>query len=483
MLALPLSAQTVRGRVVDRASGQPIAGAIVSLMADTARRWPVLSDSTGAFRMRADSAGTYTVRVDRVGYAPFLQGLPLTLAAGSVIDRTIVVPSLRAELATVRVTTNAACAAPGIRGADAALVWEQVRTALASQALTARQALVTLEMTLDEALNRGADPQAFLVKTYRRPTQVWRSTSTQPFVSPRGHDFAARGFRIADGDSADYFGPDAEVALSPGFLETHCFRVVRERRLLRRSGRLGLAFAPLDTSRATFLTGTMWLEAQTSRLSAIEYAYVVPGWPRNVRPPRGAIRFAMLPSGAWIVRDWEMWLPVLSTARQAEARHLATFEKRGRARPVADEASAAPVVVQSIAAPVPPVVVLGVATDPMSGGPVRDAAIRIDDIVAGRTDSAGRSWPDGRGAHAARAAGRHAAGDVRRIASGQRTHAPVSAGRGADRRAAVDRAAAGRRTRRRAACPGRYRGADGAAVVALDARQHADGVVGGGPGG
>lgn len=395
-LAQPSGAQTLRGRVVDRASGQPIAGAIVSLVTDTTRRWPVLTDGEGAFRLRADSAGTFTVRVDRVGFAPFVQALPVTLASGAVLERTIIVPSSRIELATVRVTANAACAAPGIRGADAARVWEQVKTALASQSLTAQQSLVTLQLTLDEALERGSDPQSFLVRTYRRPTQSWQSQSSRPFVSPRGHDFRRDGFRVALGDSADYFGPDADVALSEAFLATHCFRVVRERRLLRRGGRLGLAFAPLDTTRATFLSGTLWVDEPTSQLTSIDYTYVVPGWPRGVRPPRGTIRFAVLPAGGWIVRDWSMSLPVLSTpVGDQSPRHLATFEKRGSARPAPEAALApaaptGPAAPSAPAGPSAPAVVVGFVRDSLLGGPVADVAVRVGGSVVSRTDSSGR---------------------------------------------------------------------------------------------
>lgn len=184
MLAPWLRAQTLRGTIVDRETGAPVVGAIVSLLADSTRLWPVLSDASGAFRVRAELAGTYRVRIDRVGFRPFVQELPVTLALGAVVDRTIRVPASRAELATVQVTTAAACDAPGIRGADAARVWEQLRTALDGARLTARRSLAPLELVLEVAITRGPAGGAAGIRDTRRPTQVWRTRSGRTFVSP-----------------------------------------------------------------------------------------------------------------------------------------------------------------------------------------------------------------------------------------------------------------------------------------------------------
>jgi hypothetical protein len=213
---------------------------------------------------------------------------------------------------------------------------------------------------------------------------VWRTRSPRTFVCPDDHDFRTRGFRVVVGDSVDYYGPDAEVALSDAFLSTHCFRVVRARGVLGRGRRLGLAFAPLDAVRATFLRGTMWLDESTSRLEQLEFEYAVPEWPPGIRAPRGDIRFDALASGGWIVREWEMTLPVLAgfgigDIRTPNPRHVATVEKRGRAQVLGADAER----------PVAPAVVTGIALDSIAGTPFAGAVVRAwgDDALV--TDARG----------------------------------------------------------------------------------------------
>ena len=196
-------------------------------------------------------------------------------------------------------------------------------------------------------------------------------------------DLRIRGFQLVGGDSVNWVGPDANVALSEGFLATHCFRVVRSRGLLGRR-RLGLAFAPLDTTRATFLRGTMWLEESSSRLDAVEYTYAVPSWPRRVAVPRGMIRFAVLPGGGWIVREWELWVPILdrptlSVPLGTTVRHVATLEKRGRAR----------VLAKATDVPMPPAFLYGAVFDSVAGQPLTGAALRVLGRDAAVLDSAG----------------------------------------------------------------------------------------------
>lgn len=64
-----VSSQTVKGSLVDEASGRGIANAPVSLMDDRGRaRVQALTDSAGAFKLRAPGTGGFWLRLEPVGY-------------------------------------------------------------------------------------------------------------------------------------------------------------------------------------------------------------------------------------------------------------------------------------------------------------------------------------------------------------------------------------------------------------------------------
>ena len=67
--ASPAAGQVLRGQVLDAATDRGVSSADVSLL-DTlgVRRASVLTDSSGAFRVKVNAAGVYRVRVERLGY-------------------------------------------------------------------------------------------------------------------------------------------------------------------------------------------------------------------------------------------------------------------------------------------------------------------------------------------------------------------------------------------------------------------------------
>ena len=85
LLALPgsgLEAQTaaVSGRLVDRASGQPVSDAFVALDSTSHATY---SDQDGRFRFEDVDAGTYAMRIRHIAYGN--QALTLELEAGKDI--------------------------------------------------------------------------------------------------------------------------------------------------------------------------------------------------------------------------------------------------------------------------------------------------------------------------------------------------------------------------------------------------------------
>ena len=84
LLALPagLAAQSVSGRVVEQGTQQPVAGAIVTLLApDGAAVRSVVADEAGAFTLAAGGAGEYRLQAQRIGYRTMISR-PVALAQG-----------------------------------------------------------------------------------------------------------------------------------------------------------------------------------------------------------------------------------------------------------------------------------------------------------------------------------------------------------------------------------------------------------------
>jgi TonB-linked SusC/RagA family outer membrane protein len=69
----PAGAASVRGRVTDQATGQPVASAQVAVLPSAGGRLGGLTDNSGEFTVTGVPAGQATVRVLRIGYAPVTQ--------------------------------------------------------------------------------------------------------------------------------------------------------------------------------------------------------------------------------------------------------------------------------------------------------------------------------------------------------------------------------------------------------------------------
>ena len=90
LLAASASAQTVRGRVVERAGGGPLAGATVSLGAlPGGDVYTAATDGDGFFLLAGIAPGRYALAVTYVGYAPHRDTLALAAAAGRVLGITL----------------------------------------------------------------------------------------------------------------------------------------------------------------------------------------------------------------------------------------------------------------------------------------------------------------------------------------------------------------------------------------------------------
>lgn len=79
-------AQSIRGRLLDNATSQPIASASIRLIGTDGREaGGTLTDRDGAFSLRAPGGGRYQLRAERIGYQPALSQ-PLDLLAHDTLS-------------------------------------------------------------------------------------------------------------------------------------------------------------------------------------------------------------------------------------------------------------------------------------------------------------------------------------------------------------------------------------------------------------
>ena len=70
LAAAPAAAQVVNGKLLERGTDRPVAGASVELIGGGAVKGQAVTDSVGEFLIPVEDAGSYRVSVRRVGYAP-----------------------------------------------------------------------------------------------------------------------------------------------------------------------------------------------------------------------------------------------------------------------------------------------------------------------------------------------------------------------------------------------------------------------------
>ncbi|HEY0020546.1 MAG TPA: carboxypeptidase-like regulatory domain-containing protein [Longimicrobium sp.] len=298
--AVPAFAQSVRGRVTEPGTGEPVSGAVVMLLdARGARVAATLTDAQGAFAVQAGGPGTYTLRAERVGYAEAVSPA-LPLVAGQAAQQALVMRPRQVTLEPLMV--SAAQRACTIRPqAEAAVAWEELRKALEAAAVADARGSHTYRKRMFSRVRTLYSRRAYERREWTSP-----EFSAEPFHATPVHRLAQHGYvEDVGGDSLIFHAPDAHTLLSDEFLEQHCFRL-REGR-----GVIGLEFAPTADRTLPDVRGVLWMDRQTARLRRLEYTYVNLPYENPDDRLGGELHFEQLPDGAWIVRSWIVSMPRL----------------------------------------------------------------------------------------------------------------------------------------------------------------------------
>jgi hypothetical protein len=345
--ARPLLAQTVRGRMLEAASGAPVAGALVELRSSAGRAVDaVLTDEGGRFALQARAAGTYRLHAERIGYSDW-DSEPFRLASGESAARTIRLPAHPISLSALSVEAERTCRLARDQGEATASVWAEVRKALRFTLMSQEDAVYRY---IERDFTRELDDQGGEVRTDEvRTDTTLRARSYAPVPAD---ELASQGFvRGTIEKGRTFYAPGVETLLSDAFLATHCI-VVEGTHDVSGEPWIGVRFEPLKDRSVPEVAGSLWLAADGSELRELDFQYVnvelPPGaaphqeqdTPRTRLPARsqgvgGHVAFSRLPSGRWIVRDWEITMPkVAATAawwksRSESALVLMGFRRRG----------------------------------------------------------------------------------------------------------------------------------------------------------
>jgi hypothetical protein len=299
-----VAGQTITGVVVDHETGQGIGVGFVVLLDENDREIVrVLTSAEGAFEFRGVRPGVYRLKSERIAYRAAFSPR-FALRAGERQSFRLEVEALPLRLESIVVREETSCRIRPAEGEATAVLWEEIRKALAAATWTSTQRgyryrNLMYERDLDRSARHVTDEQT------RESTGYYRA----PFQSHDADSLEAEGYAVYRGDDIWFYAPDDKVLRADTFLRTHCFRVVRDRE--DHPGWIGLSFEPTRGRGVTDIRGVLWLDERSSELRTMEYQYTQ--LPNEVEDDRvgGNVDFIQLPNGAWVVYRWVIRMPKL----------------------------------------------------------------------------------------------------------------------------------------------------------------------------
>ena len=315
-----LSAQAIRGRLLDVRMGEPVPGALIILVdANGTELTSTVTSAQGTYHVRAPGAGVFRLRAERIGFEASLSG-DVAILEGETVTEQLTASSSAIVLPVLAVESESECRVRPEEGYATYVLWEEARKAL-------------------EITERTAADHRFDGVTYQRHVNLWGEALEQgdvqfvsyagrhPFRSVSIEELEEHGYaRVAD-EGTYFYGPDAEVLLSDSFLDSHCFRY-------RPGGdelAVGLAFEPLHFDRDRVdVEGVLWIDRESSRLRTLEFTYTGIDPPSHLGTgpgPYGQVVFDQLPGGGWIVREW--WIRTPTGSRDRGVQTYVTYAQQG----------------------------------------------------------------------------------------------------------------------------------------------------------
>ena len=302
-----VSAQAVRGRVIDSKTHLALPGALVELRDTSGRSLLVqITPSSGAFLLTAPAAGRYLLRVVAIGYTP-RRSTPIALSEVvlSLPDIPLTPVSVRLPDLVV-VARQRFCGNTGFSDAVFGQLLEGARTALQVIEATIQSRQVGFQVTIVTSRILYGPVNNFITAD----TAV-RLLATWPVRSVAADTLRTFGFgrqlRPGDEGSREYYGPDPQVLFSDWFLASHCFTLAKVR---KGNDTLLVRFAPVRKDRKIDIRGELMLDAKNLSLHAMTFAHInLPSWMPE-EAAGGEMQFFQTPNGLWVTRNWAIWAPI-----------------------------------------------------------------------------------------------------------------------------------------------------------------------------
>ena len=306
--AAPAVAQSVllHGTVRDSASGLPLAGSVVQVLAADSAIGRTLSGTAGFYELRIDrAAAPRTLEIRHVGYTP--RRVPLSsISSDGAFDVGLL--RLPVELEAVHVRGNEAC--PVDNEGRAFALWDRARTGLLA-AVIAREThpAQTRVIRYDRSLDVGTS------QIVQQSVELGESNTGRPFfaVVDAGR-FGTQGYVHEDSTGRTFFGPDADVLLDTRFVATHCLSIAP--RDSAHPGEIGLGFAPSpSTSRDTLseVRGVLWMDASSHELKTLEFRFTKLEPAAIEARAGGLVGFRTMANGLVMIDHWFLHLPMVTT--------------------------------------------------------------------------------------------------------------------------------------------------------------------------
>lgn len=302
-----LGAQSLRGGVVDSATGAGLAAVLVDVLAmDSVNpAFRTASDTRGRFVFPPLKPGGYRLRVNRIGFRPWISA-EFGLAAGQVLDSTWRVASEPIVLTEIVVEAESSCRASPEDDRRMALVWDEVRKSLRLMQHQEDRDRLEFIFTRVRSQVDSAGNSRELGRFPGGGRGAWPIVSQAPdslaelgYVQPRDTLFGPI-----------YYGPDPDVFFSDPFLQTHCFRLVQPP--ASHPGWIGLGFRPVPARDRPDIEGVLWLTRRDASLVRLEYGYTgLWDWVPAGRAG-GSLEFGRLKGGQPVVTGWTIRAPIAS---------------------------------------------------------------------------------------------------------------------------------------------------------------------------
>jgi hypothetical protein len=303
-----LSAQLVRGRVLEAGAGTPVARAIVELrLPSGAVATRGVSGPSGTFTLNAPGAGRYHLRVAAIGYTPHLSPA-FEVPAEGVTYGDVRLGRVAVTLAELKVLGTSRCGTGGTGSAVLARLLEGARTSLSvmSGTIAVSGEGFRAEMVRRRSLATRRDSLITADTTVLAPLR-W------PIQSVGADSLRRAGFMAGEPGvtigGPVWLGPDVDVLFSDWFLESHCFRVAARS---ADTATIVVHYEPVIERGRVDIGGTLVLDRTTLALRQLTFVHRNLPAPIRAGTAGGELRFVELPNGAWLPMSWRLYAPTLS---------------------------------------------------------------------------------------------------------------------------------------------------------------------------